>query len=79
MSDANAVPAVAGKHIEAGGVNVFCREAGSKDAPVVLLLHGSPSSSHRCCELFPRLADAYRVIAADLPGFGFTNAPETRG
>jgi pimeloyl-ACP methyl ester carboxylesterase len=64
--------------IEADGVNVFYREAGSPDAPVVLLLHGFPASSFQFRELIPRLADRYRVIAPDLPGFGFTDVPEER-
>jgi pimeloyl-ACP methyl ester carboxylesterase len=64
--------------IEADGVEVFYREAGPADAPVVLLLHGFPSSSHMYRELIPRLATRYRVIAPDLPGFGFTNVPEER-
>jgi len=65
--------------IDADGVRVFYREAGPADRPVVLLLHGFPSSSHMFRELIPRLAPLYRVIAPDLPGFGFTTVPETRG
>jgi pimeloyl-ACP methyl ester carboxylesterase len=64
--------------IEAEGVRVFYREAGPTDAPVVLLLHGFPTSSFQYRELIPRLADRYRVIAPDLPGFGFTEVPEGR-
>jgi pimeloyl-ACP methyl ester carboxylesterase len=64
--------------IEAEGVRVFYREAGPPDAPVVLLLHGFPTSSFQYRELIPRLADRYRVIAPDLPGFGFTEVPEGR-
>ena len=64
--------------IEADGVNVFYREAGPADAPAVLLLHGFPSSSHMYRELIPRLATRYRVIAPDLPGFGFTEVPDER-
>jgi pimeloyl-ACP methyl ester carboxylesterase len=64
--------------VEADGVSVFYREAGPPDAPVVLLLHGFPSSSFQYRELIPRLADRYRVIAPDLPGFGFTVVPEQR-
>jgi len=51
---------------------VFYREAGPKDAPVVLLLHGFPTSSHMFRNLIPALAERYRVVAPDLPGFGFT-------
>lgn len=64
--------------VEADGVKVFYREAGSKDAPVVLLLHGFPTSSFQYRELIPRLADSFRVIAPDLPGFGFTEIPDER-
>jgi pimeloyl-ACP methyl ester carboxylesterase len=78
MLKGHSVPAVSLKRIEADGVDVFYREAGEPDAPVVLLLHGFPSSSHMYRDLIPRLADEYRVIAPDLPGFGFTNVPEKR-
>ena len=54
------------------GVNVFYREAGPADAPAVLLLHGFGASSHMFRELIPVLAQRYRVIAPDLPGFGQT-------
>ena len=78
MSKENGIPAVSVKRIEADGVDVFYREAGAPDAPVVLLLHGFPSSSHMYRELIPRLAESYRVIAPDFPGFGFTNVPPER-
>jgi pimeloyl-ACP methyl ester carboxylesterase len=58
-----------------GAVEVFYREAGPADAPVILLLHGFPTSSHMFRDLIPELADRYRVIAPDLPGFGLTKAP----
>lgn len=64
--------------VEADGLTVFYREAGPANAPVVLLLHGFPTSSFQYRELIPRLADQYRVIAPDLPGFGFTEVPEQR-
>lgn len=64
--------------IAADGVDVFYREAGPADAPVLLLLHGFPSSSHMFRDLMPLLADRYRVIAPDLPGFGFTVVPPQR-
>ena len=72
------VPRVSFHTVAADGVNVFYREAGSPDAPVVLLLHGYPTSSHMFRELIPRLAGKYRVIAPDLPGFGFTTVPAER-
>jgi pimeloyl-ACP methyl ester carboxylesterase len=58
-----------------GDVEVYYREAGPKDAPVLLLLHGFPTSSHMFRDLIPELSDRYRVIAPDLPGFGLTKAP----
>lgn len=58
-----------------GEVEVFYREAGPSDAPVILLLHGFPTSSHMFRDLIPQLAGPYRVIAPDLPGFGLTKAP----
>lgn len=64
--------------VEADGVNIFYREAGEAHAPVILLLHGFPTSSFQYRELIPRLADCYRVIAPDYPGFGFTEVPEKR-
>lgn len=58
-----------------GPVEVFYREAGPADAPVILLLHGYPTTSHMFRGLIPQLATRYRVIAPDLPGFGLTVAP----
>ncbi|WP_355606657.1 alpha/beta hydrolase [Xanthomonas cannabis] len=60
---------------QVGDVEVFYREAGRKDAPVLLLLHGFPSASHVFRDLMPLLAQHYRLIAPDLPGFGNTKAP----
>jgi pimeloyl-ACP methyl ester carboxylesterase len=61
---------------EVEGVNIFYREAGPKDAAHVLLLHGFPTSSHMFRNLIPALADRYHVVAPDLPGFGFSDAPD---
>jgi pimeloyl-ACP methyl ester carboxylesterase len=74
----SAVPVTSVHKIEVDGVNVFYRAAGDPGAPVVLLLHGFPTSSFMFRELIPRLADRFRVIAPDLPGFGFTEVPEER-
>src|SRR5262249_25421740 len=60
------------------GVDVFYREAGPSDAPVVLLLHGFPTSSHMFRHLIPALADRWRVIAPDYPGFGQSGMPDRR-
>jgi pimeloyl-ACP methyl ester carboxylesterase len=57
------------------GNAIFYREAGAKDAPALLLLHGFPTSSHMFRNLIPILADRYHVIAPDFPGFGFSDAP----
>lgn len=59
------------------GEKIFYRTAGPIDAPTILLLHGFPSSSHQYRNLIPLLATKYRVIAPDLPGFGFTELPST--
>jgi pimeloyl-ACP methyl ester carboxylesterase len=72
------VPVTSIHKVEADGVEVFYRAAGDPSAPVVLLLHGFPTSSFMFRELIPRLADQFRVIAPDLPGFGFTVIPERR-
>jgi pimeloyl-ACP methyl ester carboxylesterase len=60
------------------GVDVFYREAGSKAAPVVVLLHGFPTSSRMYRELIPALAPSYRVIAPDYPGFGHSDVPDRK-
>jgi pimeloyl-ACP methyl ester carboxylesterase len=73
-----AIPVTSVHKVEADGVEVFYRAAGDPSAPVVLLLHGFPTSSFMFRELIPRLADQFRVIAPDLPGFGFTEVPEKR-
>lgn len=72
------MPVTSIHRVEADGVRVFYRAAGDPDAPVVLLLHGFPASSFMYRELMPRLAGDYRVIAPDLPGFGFTEVPAER-
>ena len=57
------------------GLDIFYREAGPADAPVVLLLHGFPTSSHMFRDLIPQLQGDYRLIAPDLPGFGQSAQP----
>lgn len=64
------------RRISVNGIEIFYREAGRKDAPAVLLLHGFPASSHMFRHLIPALADRYRVVAPDYPGFGFSEFPE---
>ena len=58
------------------GFKIFYREAGDPQKPVVLLLHGFPTSSHMFRDLIPRLAGDYHVIAPDLPGYGLSDAPD---
>ena len=57
------------------GSKIFYREAGPKNRPTILLLHGFPTSSHMFRNLIPALADLYHMVAPDLPGFGFSDAP----
>ena len=78
LPSGRSVPVTSVHRVDADGVRVFYREAGDANAPVVLLLHGFPASSFMFRELIPRLAHEYRVIAPDLPGFGFTEVPEDR-
>lgn len=61
--------------VKVDGLDIFYREAGPKDAPTVLLLHGFPTSSHMFRELIPALADKYHVVAPDYPGFGYSSMP----
>jgi pimeloyl-ACP methyl ester carboxylesterase len=72
------VPRTSVHRVEADGVRVFYRTAGAAPAPVILLLHGFPASSFMFRDLIPLLANDYRVIAPDLPGFGFTEVPTER-
>jgi pimeloyl-ACP methyl ester carboxylesterase len=64
------------KKVPVDGLSIFYREAGSPSAPTLLLLHGFPTSSHMYRELIPVLADRYHLVAPDLPGFGFSDAPD---
>ena len=78
MKTQSHVPETSIHRVAADGVQIFYREAGDAAAPVLLLLHGFPTSSFMFRELIPRLADEYRVIVPDLPGFGFTEVPAKR-
>src|SRR6516162_8580248 len=62
--------------VKVDGVNVFYREAGDSKTPALMLLHGFPTSSHMFRDLIPLLRDRYHVVAPDLPGFGFSDAPD---
>jgi pimeloyl-ACP methyl ester carboxylesterase len=61
--------------VSVDGLNIFYREAGPKDGPTILLLHGFPSSSRMFDPLFPLLSDRYHLVALDYPGFGHSDAP----
>ena len=62
--------------IKVDGINLFYRQAGATSAPAVLLLHGFPTSSHMFRNLIPALADSYRLIAPDYPGYGQSDMPD---
>jgi pimeloyl-ACP methyl ester carboxylesterase len=66
------------QHAIVDGFKIFFREAGEKTAPTILLLHGFPTSSHMFRNLIPALADRFHVVAPDLPGFGFSDAPDRK-
>jgi pimeloyl-ACP methyl ester carboxylesterase len=70
------MPKVSFRKVDVDGLKIFYREAGSKDAPAILLLHGFPSASHMFRDLIPKLADRFHVIAPDLPGFGQSDMPD---
>jgi len=65
------------QHATVDGLKLFYREAGSKDSPTIVLLHGFPSSSHMFRDLIPQLAEKFHVIAPDYVGFGYSDAPDT--
>jgi len=62
--------------VDVDGLKIFYREAGADTWPALLLLHGFPTSSHMFRDLIPALADDHHVVAPDLPGFGFSDAPD---
>jgi pimeloyl-ACP methyl ester carboxylesterase len=64
--------------IQVDGLSIFYREAGPKDAPTLLLLHGLPSSSRMFEPLFTQLSDRYHLVAPDYPGFGHSDWPDPK-
>lgn len=64
--------------VRVNGLNIFYREAGARSLPTLLLLHGFPTSSHMFRNLIPILAENYRVVAPDFPGFGQSDLPDHR-
>src|SRR5262249_5637793 len=71
----SSTPTVFYRTLNVEGLEIFYREAGPRDAPAVLLLHGFPSSSHMFRNLIPMLADKYHVVAPDFPGYDESSAP----
>ena len=61
------------------GLEIFYREAGPVDAPLLVLLHGFPAASHQYAALIDRLSDQFHLLAPDYPGFGYSSAPASRG
>lgn len=75
MTSASTSATLTYRTVEIDGVRIFYREAGPRDAPTILLLHGFPSSSRMYDTLMPLLADRYHLIAPDYPGFGHSDSP----
>jgi len=69
------MPTIHYRTADVDGLNVFYREAGTRAAPKLLLLHGFPSASHMFRDLIPLLADRFHIVAPDLPGFGRSDMP----
>ena len=76
--EADMQPPIFYRTVQVDGLNIFYREAGPKDAPTILLLHGLPSSSRMFQPLLTRLADNYHVVAPDYPGFGHSDWPDAK-
>ncbi len=75
-SPADADRSVRHRHVTIDGIRIFYREAGREDAPAILLPHGYPCSSYQFRALMPALADRWRLVAPDFPGFGLSDTPE---
>jgi pimeloyl-ACP methyl ester carboxylesterase len=68
--------AVRHRELQLDGIRIFYREAGAEDAPLLLLPHGYPCSSYQFRHLMPALADRWRLVAPDFPGFGYSETPD---
>jgi pimeloyl-ACP methyl ester carboxylesterase len=66
------------KYVKIDGLDIFYREAGQRDAPAILLLHGFPTSSHMFRNLIPTLSDRFHLIAPDYPGYGLSSMPSVK-
>src|SRR5579862_701959 len=78
MKDASQTDRTYYRSAKVDGLSIFYREAGPKNAPNILLLHGLPSSSRMFEPLLVRLSDQYHMIAPDYPGFGHSDAPDPK-
>jgi pimeloyl-ACP methyl ester carboxylesterase len=67
--------AITYRKVNVDGINIFCREAGPKEAATILLLHGFPTAGHMFRDLIPQLADRFRLVGPDLPAFGQSDMP----
>jgi pimeloyl-ACP methyl ester carboxylesterase len=76
--EADMQPPIFYRTVQVDGLNIFYREAGPKDAPTILFLHGLPSSSRMFQPLLTRLADKYHLVAPDYPGFGHSDWPDPK-
>ncbi len=79
MKDANQTGRKYYRSVKVDGLSLFYREAGPRNAPNILLLHGLPSSSRMFEPLLARLSEKYHLIAPDYPGFGHSDAPNPKG
>ena len=75
MMQSSGAASVSYRSVEVSGLDIFYREAGSPDAPTILLLHGFPTSSHMFRNLMRELSDSYHLLAPDFPGFGNSDQP----
>jgi pimeloyl-ACP methyl ester carboxylesterase len=66
------------KYVKIDGLDIFYREAGKRDAPTILLLHGFPTSSHMFRNLIPALSDRFHLVAPDYPGYGSSSMPSVK-
>lgn len=78
QADSTGPSQIAYRIVNVDGLNIFYREAGSKNAPTLLMLHGFPSSSRMFNPLLTRLAEHYHLVAPDYPGFGHSDAPDAK-
>lgn len=76
QSPQKTAPAVTYNFVKVDGLDIFYREAGDRQNPTILLLHGFPTSSQMFRNLIPQLADKFHVIAPDYPGFGQSSMPK---